>query len=175
MILLWTYHVYLLAKNSYKVLNVHKLDFLERYFIMVFVYYTFFMSGCCCGKWKWDISFVLLPFVLFFFKVLTLSICKKTALQLFLETMYNVNKYNSSNSNKFFLTALYYGLSLLRTLKRERHVLYSMISLAFGWSAILHVNLDACYFPRLMFWNTFNVSGIWTSVHCFFFQTFFSP
>ena len=44
----------------------------------------------------------------------------------------------------------------------------------FGWSAILHVNLDACYSPRLLFWNKFNVlvcvAGTRTSVH-FFFQT----
>ena len=41
---------------------------------------------------------------------------RKTALQLVLETMYNVNKCNSSNSNEFFIPPHYYGLSLLQTL-----------------------------------------------------------
>ena len=45
-----------------------------------------------------------------------------------------------------------------------------------GWSAILHVNLDACYLPRLLFWNRFRalacVAGAQTSVHCFFLDLF---
>ena len=60
---------YLGAKNSHDVLNVHKLVFLVPYFI-VFVSYKFFSD--CCGEWKGDASFVLLRFVLWVNKVLTL-------------------------------------------------------------------------------------------------------
>ena len=42
----------------------------------------------------------------------------KTALQLVLETMYNINKCNSSNIKKFFLALHYYGLLLLWRLNR---------------------------------------------------------
>ena len=37
---------------------------------------------------------------------------QKNALQLVLETMYNMNKVNSANVKKFFLATRYYGLSL---------------------------------------------------------------
>ena len=49
--------------------------------------------------------------------------------------------------------------------------------LAVGWRAILLVNLDACYLPRPLFWNKFNVlacvAGARTSVHCLFFSDLF--
>ena len=62
----------LLAKNySHDVLNVHKLDFLVPFF-MVFVYHKF--CSDCCGESEGDASFVLLRFVLFVNKVLTLLI-----------------------------------------------------------------------------------------------------
>ena len=62
---------YLLAKDSQDVLNVHKMDFQVPYF-MVLVYYKFFSD--CCGEWEGDASFVLLRFILFVNKVLTVSI-----------------------------------------------------------------------------------------------------
>ena len=68
---------------------------------------------------KGEASSVLLRFVLFVKdKVLTLSLNVKTARQLVLETMYNINKYNSSNYQDFFHAPHYYGLTLLRILNR---------------------------------------------------------
>ena len=57
---------------------------------------------------------VLLRSVLFENKVLTLFICENCICNLVLETMYNINKCNSSNKNikKFFLAPVYKGISL---------------------------------------------------------------
>ena len=101
---------YVLAKNSHDVLNVHKLDFAVLYF-MVFVHYKFFSACCtCCSEMQ-----VLLCYDN---KVLTLFICENCTAVMALETMYYINKCNSSNIKKLFLAPRYYELSLLRTLNR---------------------------------------------------------
>ena len=64
---------YLIAKNSLDVQNVQKLDFLVPYFT-VFVTYKFFSD--CCGEWKADASRVLLRFIVFVNKDVTLFICE---------------------------------------------------------------------------------------------------
>ena len=64
---------YLLAKNSLDVQNVQKLDFLVPYFT-VFVTYKFFSD--CFGEWKGDASCVLLRFIVFVNKDVTLFICE---------------------------------------------------------------------------------------------------
>ena len=65
--------IVLTCKKQHDVLDVHKLDFLVPWFI-AFLYYKFFSK--CCGEWEGDASFVLLRFVMFLNKVLTLFICE---------------------------------------------------------------------------------------------------
>ena len=78
---------------------------------MVFVYYK--CCSDCCGESEGDASFVLLRFVLFVNKVLTLLIYENY-FAIVLETMYNINKCNSSNIKTFslaprFTDSRYYG------------------------------------------------------------------
>ena len=109
----------LLAKNSLDVQNVHKFDCLVPYFT-VFVNYKFFSD--CCGGWKGDASFVLLRFILFVNKGVTLFICENCmhCNWFWRQCTILINQCNSSNIKKFFLAPHYYRVSLLRTQNRSR-------------------------------------------------------
>ena len=86
------------------------------------IVYNIFFSDCW-GEWKGDASFVLLQFVLFINKTLTLFICENcTVILLVLETTYNINKCNSFNIKyqDFFLAHRHYRLSITDTKPRSR-------------------------------------------------------
>ena len=65
---------YLLAKNSLDVQNVQKLDFLVPYFTVLWP--TNFSVTVAVIEWKGDASCVLLRFIVFVNKDVTLFICE---------------------------------------------------------------------------------------------------
>ena len=115
MILLRKYRFrYLIPKNN---LEVHSVDFL------VPVLYCFRVTTYCLVTVvvnEREMQSVPLQFFLFVCLLMNFwsSFHEKHALQLVLETIYNINTCNSYHIKTFFLAPRYCGLSLLRTLNR---------------------------------------------------------